>query len=169
MADRMTSGSAADRSSSIAFMREAIRLAAEGVAANRGGPFGAIIVKDGQIIARGCNLVTSTNDPTAHAEIVAIRDACRSLGVFHLVGCEIYASCEPCPMCLAAIYWARIDRYFFACTAQDAAAIQFADDFIRRELSLAPQERSIPAQQLLHEEALAVFRSWQAKSDRVAY
>jgi len=150
-------------------MREAIRLAAEGAATNRGGPFGAVVVKDGQIIGRGSNLVTSTNDPTAHAEVVAIREACRTLGVFHLVGCEVYASCEPCPMCLSAIYWARIDRYYFACTAADAAAIQFADDFIRRELSLPPRARRIPAQQLLYDEGLAVFHSWQSKSDRVPY
>jgi tRNA(Arg) A34 adenosine deaminase TadA len=165
----MTPSSPASHSPAIAFMREAIRLAAEGASANRGGPFGAIVVKDGQIIGRGSNLVTSTNDPTAHAEVVAIRDACRSLGVFHLPGCEIYASCEPCPMCLSAIYWARIDRYYYACTAADAAAIQFADDFIRRELSLPPGQRAIPAGQLLYDEGLAVFRAWHARSDRVTY
>src|SRR5215216_4757555 len=113
-----------------AFMHEAIRLAMEGVASGLGGPFGAVVVKDGQIVGRGCNEVTSRNDPTAHAEIVAIRQACQKLRVFHLADCELYASCEPCPMCLSAIYWARIERYYFGCTAQDAAAIQFADDLI---------------------------------------
>jgi len=150
-------------------MEEAIRLALDSVASGRGGPFGAVVVKDGQIVGRGANEVTLTNDPTAHAEIVAIRDACRSLGVFHLGGCELYASCEPCPMCLSAIYWARIDRYYFGCTAQDAAAIQFADDFIRHELSVPPQERSIPAIPLMRSEALAAFSAWQARADRVAY
>lgn len=150
-------------------MAEAIRLAVEGVASGRGGPFGAVVVKDGQIVGRGCNGVTATNDPTAHAEIVAIRDACKSLSVFHLNGCELYASCEPCPMCLSAIYWARIDRYYFGCTAQDADAIQFADDFIRRELSVPPQQRTIPAIPLMRSEALAAFAAWQAKADRVTY
>src|SRR5262245_13632217 len=107
-------------------MHQAIRLAIEGVETGRGGPFGSVVVKDGQIIGRGCNCVTSTNDPTAHAEVMSIRDACRSIGDFHLTGCELYTTCEPCPMCLSAIYWARLDRYFFGCTAEDAAAIQFA-------------------------------------------
>jgi tRNA(Arg) A34 adenosine deaminase TadA len=150
-------------------MHEAIRLAIEGVASGRGGPFGAVVVKEGQIIGRGCNEVTAANDPTAHAEVVAIREACKSLGSFCLTGCELYTSCEPCPMCLSAIYWARIDRYYFGCTAQDAAAIQFADDFIRRELSVPPQERAIPAVPLMRAEALAAFAAWQAKADRVPY
>ena len=150
-------------------MHEAIRLAIDGVAAGRGGPFGAVVVKDGQIIGRGCNCVPSLNDPTAHAEIMAIRDACRTLGAFHLSDCELYASCEPCPMCLSAIYWARIDRYYFGCTAQDAAAIQFADDFIRHELSVPPADRTIPAIPFMRAEALAAFTAWQAKSDRIAY
>jgi len=151
------------------FMREAIRLAIEGLNSGRGGPFGAVVVKENQIIGRGCNSVTSQSDPTAHAEIMAIREACKKLGAFHLVGCEIYASCEPCPMCLSAIYWARIDRYYFGCTAQDAAAIQFADDFIRRELSVPPAERSIPAIPFMRDEALAAFAAWQAKADRAMY
>jgi guanine deaminase len=151
------------------FMAEAIRLAIEGVSAGRGGPFGAVVVKEGQIIGRGCNEVTATNDPTAHAEVVAIREACKSLGTFHLDGCELYASCEPCPMCLSAIYWSRIERYYFGCTAQDAAAIQFADDVIRHELSVAPPERAIPAISLMRDEALAAFAAWQAKADRVPY
>jgi guanine deaminase len=156
-------------SQNASFMSEAIQLAVDGVASGRGGPFGAVVVKDGQVIGRGCNSVTSTNDPTAHAEIMAIREACRTLGVFHLPGCELYASCEPCPMCLSAIYWARIDRYYFGCTAQDAAAIQFADGFIRRELSVPPANRAIPAIPFMRTEALAAFAAWQEKADRVAY
>jgi guanine deaminase len=150
-------------------MAQAIRLALESVASGSGGPFGAIVVKDGCIVGRGANAVTSRNDPTAHAEIVAIRDACRSLGLFHLTGCELYTTCEPCPMCLAAIYWARLDRYYFGCTAQDAAAIQFADDFIRRELSVPPQQRTIAAIHLMRDEALAAFNAWQANPNRVPY
>ena len=150
-------------------MQEAIRLALDGVAAGRGGPFGAVVVKEGQIIGRGQNEVTSTNDPTAHAEVIAIRQACKHEGAFHLIGCELYTSCEPCPMCLSAIYWARIDRYYFGCTAQDAAAIQFADDLIRHELSVPAAERTIPAIPLMRAEALAAFAAWQAKVDRVAY
>jgi guanine deaminase len=152
-----------------AFMHEAIRLALEGVSSGRGGPFGAVVVKDGQIVGRGCNEVTATNDPTAHAEVVAIRQACQALGVFHLTDCELYATCEPCPMCLSAIYWARIERYYFGCTAHDAAAIEFADDVIRHELSVPPSERAIPAVPLMRAEALAVFAAWKAKSDRVSY
>jgi guanine deaminase len=162
----LPSDSASDRSS---FMREAIRLAIEGVQAGRGGPFGAVVVKDGQIVGRGWNQVTTTNDPTAHAEVIAIRDACKMLAAFHLTGCELYATCEPCPMCLSAIYWARIERYYFGCTAHDAAEIEFADDFIRRELSVAPESRAIPAIGLMRDEALAAFAAWRAKPDRVPY
>src|SRR6478672_1004277 len=143
------------------FMTEAIQLAVEGVAAGRGGPFGAVVVKEGQIVGRGCNEVTSKNDPTAHAEIVAIREAGKALGLFHLTGCELYATCEPCPMCLAAIYWARIDRYYFGCTAQDAAAIEFADAFIHHELGVPPAERTIPAIGLMRSEAMAAFEAWR--------
>lgn len=150
-------------------MQAAIDLAIEGVATGRGGPFGAVIVKDGQIVGRGCNCVTSTNDPTAHAEVNAIRDACRSLGVFHLSGCEIYASCEPCPMCLAAIYWAHLDRCYFGCTAADAEAIGFSDDFIRRQFALPPEARTIPVAQMMPAEALAAFQAWTNKADRVPY
>jgi len=150
-------------------MREAIRLAVEGLTSSRGGPFGAVVVKNGQIIGRGQNEVTSTNDPTAHAEINAIRQGCQKLGTFHLIGCELYTSCEPCPMCLSAIYWSRIDRYYFGCTSQDAAAIQFADDFIRHELSVPTEQRTIPAIPLMRDDALAAFAAWQAKTDRVAY
>lgn len=150
-------------------MREAIQLAIEGVTRGRGGPFGAVVVKAGVVIGRGCNSVTSTNDPTAHAEIVAIRDACRQLGQFHLDGCELYASCEPCPMCLAAIYWAHLSRIYFGCTALEAAAAGFADDFIRGELARPITARSIPAERLLPVEAAATFRAWQDKPDRLEY
>ncbi|HEX5104830.1 MAG TPA: nucleoside deaminase [Pirellulaceae bacterium] len=150
-------------------MQAAIDLALAGVAAGRGGPFGCVIVKDDQIVGRGCNQVTSTNDPTAHAEVVAIRDACARLGSFHLAGCELYASCEPCPMCLAAIYWARLDRLYFACTAADAAAIGFSDEFICGQLALPAAARCVPAIPLMRDEALAAFAEWQAKPDRVPY
>jgi tRNA(Arg) A34 adenosine deaminase TadA len=150
-------------------MQEAIRLAIDGVNANRGGPFGAVVVKDGQIVGRGQNQVTSTNDPTAHAEVVAIRDACQRLGAFHLTGCEIYASCEPCPMCLAAIYWARIDRLYFGASAADAHAIGFSDELICQQLALPCEQRSLPAIQTMRDEALAAFAAWQAKPDRVPY
>jgi tRNA(Arg) A34 adenosine deaminase TadA len=151
------------------FMQAAIREALDGVAAGRGGPFGCVIVRDGQIVGRGCNCVTSTNDPTAHAEVLAIRDACRQASSFHLSGCELFASCEPCPMCLAAIYWARIDRYYFACTAADAEAIGFSDALIRREFALPPDARSIPAVPLLRDQSLAAFQAWLARPDRVHY
>jgi guanine deaminase len=154
---------------SATYMQEAIRLAVEGVAAGHGGPFGTVIVKNGQIVGRGCNRVTSTNDPTAHGEIVAIRDACRNLGTFHLTGCELYTSCEPCPMCLAAIYWAHLDRYFYGGTAAEAAAAGFSDEFVRCQLAVRAPSRAIPAQQLLHDEAQAAFAAWMAKVDRVSY
>jgi guanine deaminase len=150
-------------------MREAIRLAIDGVNAGYGGPFGAVIVKDGQIIGRGCNRVTSTNDPTAHAEVVAIRDACKSLAAFHLTDCELYASCEPCPMCLAAIYWAHIDRFYYGCTAADASAAGFSDDFIREQLTLPCSQRAIPTQQIYRTESLATFTAWRDKLDRIPY
>jgi tRNA(Arg) A34 adenosine deaminase TadA len=151
------------------FMQEAIRLAIAGVNAGRGGPFGAVVVQGDQIVGRGCNCVTSTNDPTAHAEVVAIRDACRSLGTFHLDGCEIYASCEPCPMCLAAIYWAHLDRLYFGATATEAAAAGFDDHFIYRQFSLPVEGRSIPAVRLMPAESLAAFEAWRVKSDRIEY
>lgn len=151
------------------YLRQAIALAREGMRRNEGGPFGAIIVKDGQIIGQGNNQVTSSNDPTAHAEVVAIREACRHLGNFQLAGCVLYTSCEPCPMCLGAIYWARPDRVVYACSRQDAASIQFDDDFIYRELPLPPAERSIPAEQDLRDEGFEVFKEWAAKSDKISY
>jgi guanine deaminase len=150
-------------------MRAAIQLAIDGVSAGRGGPFGTVIVKDSQIVGRGANLVTSTNDPTAHAEIVAIRDACARLGVFHLVGCELFTSCEPCPMCLAAIHWAHLDRFYFGCTAADAHAIGFSDQTIREQFALPVDARSIPAIPLMRSESLAAFHAWTSKPDRVPY
>ena len=151
------------------FMKEAIRLSIEGMRSGKGGPFGAIVVKDGQIIGRGNNQVASTHDPTAHAEVVAIREACQSLGHFQLDGCVLYTSCEPCPMCLGAIYWARPEKIFYACTKADAAAIDFDDDFIYKELELPLSDRKIPAQQLLREEGLKAFDEWRDKEDKVVY
>jgi tRNA(Arg) A34 adenosine deaminase TadA len=151
------------------FMQEALRLSLEMMRAGKGGPFGAVVVKDGHIIGRGCNQVTSTNDPTAHAEIVAIRDACRQLGSFRLDGCELYASCEPCPMCLSAIYWARIAKIFYSATRKDAAAAGFRDDFIYDEIPLAPSQRKVPSEQLLPEGALAAFAEWKANPDKTPY
>jgi guanine deaminase len=151
------------------FMAKAIELAVENVRSGRGGPFAAVIVKDGRIIATGTNLVTSANDPTMHAEVVAIRAACAALGSFQLDGCDLYATCEPCPMCLGAIYWARPRRVFFGGKASDAAAAGFDDAFIHQQLGLAPAARKIPFQPLMREEALACFRAWEAKTDRVSY
>ena len=152
-----------------AFMREAIELSVQRMRDGRGGPFGAVVVKDGRIIGRGSNEVTTANDPTAHAEVTAIRAACRTLGTFRLDGCEIYASCEPCPMCLSAIYWARISRMFYAATRQDAAAAGFDDEFLYREIPLPPGERQLPTGQLLRERALAAFEEWRTKPDKVPY
>ena len=152
-----------------AFMRRAIYLSRLHMDAGHGGPFGAVVVKDGQIVAEGWNRVTSTQDPTAHAEVSAIRDACQALGTFSLKGCEIYTSCEPCPMCLAAIYWARIDRIFYANTQADAAAIQFDDAWLYREVALPIDGRSVPTKNLLREEALEVFQAWEAKADKIRY
>lgn len=151
------------------FMRLAIEQAHCGMANGEGGPFGAVVVKDGHVIATGNNRVTSTNDPTAHAEIVAIREACRRLGSFQLDGCVLYTSCEPCPMCLGAIYWARPALVFFGCTRHDAAAIDFDDDFIYREIAAPLHERRIEMTPLLREEALAVFAAWREKADKTPY
>lgn len=150
-------------------MRRAFALALENVQSGRGGPFAALVVKGGKIIAEGANRVTSTNDPTAHAEIVAIREACRALGSFQLDRCAIYATCEPCPMCLGAIYWARPARVYFAGTAGDAVGAGFDDTFIYEELTRPSSQRKIPMTQLLREEALAVFEAWKKKPDRIAY
>jgi guanine deaminase len=151
------------------FMQRAIALALENVQSNRGGPFGALIAKNGKIIAEGSNRATSTNDPTAHAEMVAIREACTHLGTFQLTGCEIYASCEPCPMCLAAIYWARLDRIYFAGTSSDAAKVGFDDSLIYQELAKPHAQRKIPMIQLMHQESLAPFRTWERKPDKISY
>ena len=151
------------------FMREAIKEAEAGMRASRGGPFGCVVVRRGEIIARGHNSVTSTNDPTAHAEVNAIRAACRQLETFSLEDCELYTSCEPCPMCLAAIYWARIPRLYYANTRADAAAIGFDDDFIYQQIPLPPERRAIAMQLLLRDEAQSAFREWQAKPDKVEY
>jgi len=150
-------------------MRTAIRLSREKMRRNDGGPFGAVVVRRGKIVGRGWNRVTSSNDPTAHAEVVAIRDACRRLKNFRLDDCELYASCEPCPMCLAAIYWSRIGRIFYAGTRRDAAAIGFDDDSIYREVARPLSRRKIPMQQLLRPDALKVFAEWRNKPDKIRY
>lgn len=151
-----------------AFMREAIALA-QASAEIGCGPFGAVVVRDGKVIGRGSNRVTRDNDPTAHAEIVAIREACATLGDFTLAGCELYASCEPCPMCLAAAYWARLDRVYFAATREDAAAIGFDDAYIYREVCLPREQRELPMFPLMGEEAQAAFATWQSNPDRIDY
>jgi len=150
------------------FMRRAIALASESVRRG-GGPFGAVIVKDGEVVAEGSNSVTLLNDPTAHAEVSAIREACRKLGTFHLEGCTVYTSCEPCPMCLGAIYWAGIKQIFYGNTRKDAADIGFADDFIYEELERPLEHRRLPIHPLLRDEAQENFRLWEKKSDKVEY
>lgn len=150
------------------FMREAIRLSTGNID-NGGGPFGAVIVKDGKIIARGVNRVTADCDPTAHAEVNAIRNAAMALGNFDLSGCEIYTSCEPCPMCLGAIYWARLSGIYYGNTKKDAEAIGFSDDYIYRELDKKISQRDLPTVQILREEAMEAFRKWTEKEDRTDY
>tara|TARA_B100000683_G_scaffold40077_1_gene35447 strand:- start:149 stop:625 length:477 start_codon:yes stop_codon:yes gene_type:complete len=151
------------------FMDAAIQMAIEGVRSGQGGPFGAVVVKDDVIVGRGNNRVTSTNDPTAHAEVVAIRDACENLGTFQLDGCEIYTSCEPCPMCLGAIYWARPSKLYYGCNKHDAAEINFDDDFIYKEIAIDNEKRKIPFIPYMRDEALASFKAWTDKDDRIAY
>jgi guanine deaminase len=151
------------------FMREAIRLSIREMRRGQGGPFGAVVVRRGRIVSRGCNRVTSANDPTAHAEIVAIREACRRLKTFQLDDCDLYTSCEPCPMCLSAIYWARLRRVFYANTRKDAARINFDDDFIYREVALPIRRRKLVMRQLLRKEALAAFAEWERKPDKIPY
>ena len=150
-------------------MERAIQLSLENVRSGRGGPFAAVVAKDGEIIAEAANCVTATNDPTAHAEIVAIREACRKLGHFELTGCDIYTTCEPCPMCLGAIYWARPVRVFFANTAADAAAIGFDDAAIYEEMKRPHAARKVTMIQLMREQALGAFREWQSKTDKAPY
>jgi guanine deaminase len=151
------------------FMREAIKEAEAGMRHGRGGPFGCVVVRRGEIIARGNNRVTSTNDPTAHAEITAIREACARLRAFSLADCELYTSCEPCPMCLAAVYWARIPTLYYGNTRADAAAIGFDDDFIYQQIPLPPEKRAIAMQSRLRDEAQKAFQEWRAKPDKVKY
>lgn len=151
------------------FMRRAIALGMENVRSGRGGPFAAVIVKDGKIVAEGANCVTTTNDPTAHAEVVAIREACRKLGDFQLTGCDLYTTCEPCPMCLGAIYWARPVRVFYGCVAADAAATGFDDAFIYEELKVPLASRHLPMQQMLRKESLAIFSLWKSQGNKTPY
>jgi tRNA(Arg) A34 adenosine deaminase TadA len=150
-------------------MRRAIAVAFENVRSGRGGPFGALVAKDGKIIGEGANSVTTTNDPTAHAEIVAIRAACRAFGTFQLTGCELYTTCEPCPMCLGAIYWARPARVFYAGIAADATEAGFDDAFIYEELQRPLEARRIPMIQLLREESLAIFAAWKRQPNKTSY
>jgi guanine deaminase len=151
------------------YMAEAIKLSIESVTKHNGGPFGCVIVKNGEIIARGNNRVTANNDPTAHAEIVAIREACQKLNSFQLTDCEIYTSCEPCPMCLGAIYWARPKKVYYANTHSDAADIDFDDQFIYQEINLDVTKRKLPFEQLMRTEALEAFKLWKAKQDKIVY
>ena len=151
------------------FMREAIKLSLENMQKNAGWPFGAVIVKDGKIVGRGRNQVTSTNDPTSHGEVTAIRDACKNLWTFDLSGCEIYTSCEPCPMCYGAISRSRIWKIYYGNTKADAAAIGFDDSAFREDIKKDFTQRNIPVQQLLHDEALAVFKAWTEKQDKIKY
>ncbi len=151
------------------FMRRAIEIAGEGMHAGSGGPFGAVVVRNGQIIGEGCNLVASTNDPTAHAEIVAIRAACAAIGSFQLDGCRIYSTCEPCPMCLGAIYWARPDSLFYGCTRDDAADAGFDDEMIYEEIARPVDDRRLRMKSLLRDEATRLFREWKDKPDKIEY
>ncbi len=150
------------------YMRKAIQLAIENVN-NGGGPFGAVIVKDGEVLATGVNRVTANHDPTAHAEVSAIRAACERLGTFRLDGCEIYSSCEPCPMCLGAIYWAHIDRLYYGCNKLDAADAGFDDSFIYQELELDKSQRRLKTEELLPAEAQATFEAWKQNSTKIEY
>jgi guanine deaminase len=152
-----------------AFMARAIQLSLENIESGRGGPFAAVVVKDGKIVAEGTNCVTSTNDPTAHAEVVAIREACKKLNNFELKDCEIYTTCEPCPMCLGAIYWARPSRVYFANTAADAAQAGFDDSLIYEEIPRPHAQRKIPLIPMMREEALEAFRVWKSKADKTEY
>ena len=151
------------------FMTRAIELAKIGVETHMGGPFGCVVVKNGAVVGEGNNRVTSTNDPTAHAEVIAIREACKTLNTFQLDDCTIYTSCEPCPMCLGAIYWARPEKVFFGCTRDDAAKIGFDDDFIYEELEKSNDEREMVLLNMMRDEALKLFQNWAAKSDKIEY
>jgi guanine deaminase len=151
------------------FLERAIELSRQGMQSGKGGPFGCVIVKEGKIVGEGCNQVTTTNDPTAHAEVVAIRDACKNLGTFQLTGCDVYASCEPCPMCLGAIYWARPARVIYANTKNDAAAIDFDDQFIYDEIEKPGTERQIRFIHSPHPQALEVFHQWKNMDAKIEY
>jgi guanine deaminase len=151
------------------YMKEAIQLALDSVYKKNGGPFGAVVVKDGKIIGRGWNQVTKMHDPTAHAEVTAIRDACKNIGDFRLNGAVMYISCEPCPMCLAALYWSRIDKVYYAGTRKDAAAINFDDDLIYQQIPLPLSERILPFEQMMHAEAQATFDAWRTFEQKIRY
>lgn len=151
------------------YMREAIRISIQMMRRGQGGPFGAVVVRKGKIVGRGWNQVTSSNDPTAHAEVTAIRDACKRLKTFQLTDCELYTSCEPCPMCLSAMYWARLKKVYYGNTRADAAKIHFDDDFIYREIPLPIKKRKLPMRQLLRNEALAAFAEWKDMPDKIPY
>lgn len=151
------------------FMRKAIALATENVVSGAGGPFGAVIVRDGKILATGVNLVTASNDPTAHAEVVAIRAACKALGSFQLTGCVVYTSCEPCPMCLSALYWARCEAIYYGNSAADAAAAGFDDSFLYEEVARPVELRKIPTMRLLGDEAIENFNAWRAQTNKIEY
>jgi tRNA(Arg) A34 adenosine deaminase TadA len=153
----------------VEFLREAIRLSIDKMEAGQGGPFGAVVTRDGEIIGRGWNQVTSANDPTAHAEVVAIRAACARLKTFSLAGCELYASCEPCPLCLSAVYWSRIEHVYYAASCDDAAEAGFDDRELYRELARPAEERRIAMAQALRDEALEAMRAWASKEDRILY
>lgn len=150
-------------------MARAIQLSIENVRSGSGGPFGAVVVKDGKVVAEAANRVTASNDPTAHAEVLAIRQACQKLRCFELTGCDLYTSCEPCPMCLGAIYWARIDKVFFGNLAADAAKVGFDDSAIYAEFTEPHAEREIPMIQMMREEALAAFRAWEQQPGKILY
>jgi guanine deaminase len=150
-------------------MQRAIELSLNNVHSNQGGPFGAVVVQDEKIVGEGANQVLATNDPSAHAEVVAIREACRKLNTFELTGCDIYTSCEPCPMCMGLIYWARPDKVYYANTAADASRIGFADALIYRELALPAQQRSLKMEQVMRQEALEAFSAWEKKPNRIPY
>jgi guanine deaminase len=152
-----------------AFMARAIQLSLENVRSGRGGPFGAVVVKDGNVVAEAANQVTATNDPTAHAEVLAIRQACLKFACFELKGCDLYTSCEPCPMCLGAIYWARIDKVYFGNLAADAAKVGFDDSAIYAEITQPHADREIPMIQMMREEALAAFRAWEKHPGKILY
>lgn len=151
------------------FMAEAIRVSIQMMRRGKGGPFGAVVVRKGRIVGKGWNQVTSANDPTAHAEVTAIRDACRRLKTFQLDDCELYTSCEPCPMCLSAMYWARLKKVYYANTRKDAADIDFDDDFIYTEISRPITKRKLPMKQMMRKEAMAAFEEWKNKVDKVKY